>query len=301
VLTNIKSGDLAEHNTSRAYQRIKSRIFRMLKPCGLAVVNADDHRCRNIMSELRGPCLTYAVHADGDLTATVLECFSSEQTFLLSAGNDSISVRTRMIGDHHVSNCLAAAAVGLGLGIELETIARGLEAVERVPGRLERLECGQPFGVFVDAAATPETLALAMKTVRQVTRGRVLVVFGSRTSDEPSRRALIGRVLERGAHFPILTGGYTNNREPLQLAHEILDGFERPHKAQIIPRRSEAIHSALSQAKAGDAVLITGCDPCANPPANGHQLVQDDREIACRWLYSQNMQGGSLPRLRVVG
>ena len=87
-------------------------------------------------------------------------------------------VRTRMIGDHHVSNCLAAAAVGLALGIDWQTIVRGMEAVERVPGRLERLECGQPFSVFVDAASSPESLALAIKTVRQVTRGRVMIVFG---------------------------------------------------------------------------------------------------------------------------
>src|SRR5207302_11267856 len=120
---------------------------------------------------LDGPCMTYALRAEAEITANVLERSPSEQLFLLSAGGDTFPVRTRMIGDHHVSNCLAAAAVGLSLGIELESIVRGLEAVERVPNRLERLECGQPFSVFVDAARSRETLSLAIKTMRQVTRG----------------------------------------------------------------------------------------------------------------------------------
>src|SRR5262245_26780402 len=112
VLTNIRRDHLDLHNTPRAYRRAKRRLFSLLKTGGIAVVNADDHRCRSLLPKLRSSTLTYALHAEADVTATVIERHASEQTFVLSAGSDAIPVRARMIGDHHVSNCLAAAAVG---------------------------------------------------------------------------------------------------------------------------------------------------------------------------------------------
>src|SRR5207237_5572410 len=120
------------------------------------------------LTEMHGGCLTYAIHGEADVTARVLERHSSEQTFLLCAGDETAPVRTRIIGDPHISNCLAAAATGLASGLDLETIVRGLEAIDRVPVRMERLECGQHFSVLVDAADSPQKLAFAIKSVRQV-------------------------------------------------------------------------------------------------------------------------------------
>jgi UDP-N-acetylmuramoyl-L-alanyl-D-glutamate--2,6-diaminopimelate ligase len=300
ILTNIKSEQLTEHNTAAAYQKIKRRIFGLLKPTGVAVVNSDDHRCRNLLAEVEGGCLTFGLHAEADVTASVLERHPSEQTFLISAGDEAAPVRTRMIGDFHVSNCLAAAAVGLALGLDLQTIARGLEAVERVPGRMERLECGQPFSVFVDAGASPETLSLAIKSVRQVTRGRVLVVYGSRDGADPARAALAGRVLERGAQIPILTNDEPAERS-LAAAHELLDGFDRPHKARVIPSRVAAIQFALGEAKPGDTVLIAGRGDRTTALASAKRPAHDDREVACQWLYGAGERELAHPRLRVVG
>jgi UDP-N-acetylmuramoyl-L-alanyl-D-glutamate--2,6-diaminopimelate ligase len=301
VLTNLKQDHLDEHNTPGAYQKIKRRIFSLLKPGGLAVVNADDHRCRNLLTKIDGACLTYALHAEADISASILERSRSEQTFLLTAGDEAAPVRTRMIGDHHVSNCLAAAAVGLALGIDLALIVRGLEKVEYVPGRLERLECGQTFGVYVDSATAPETLSQAIKTVRQVTHGRVFVVYGSRGGSDKAQRALAGRVLERGAHVPILTSDDPGHEEPLQIAHDLLDGFERPHKARVMPDRAAAIRWALSQAKEGDAVLISGKGDRGGQLIGRKRVKHDDREIACQWLYERDQQPMERPRFRVVG
>jgi UDP-N-acetylmuramoyl-L-alanyl-D-glutamate--2,6-diaminopimelate ligase len=301
VLTNIKSEHLDEHNSAAAYQKIKRRIFSLLKPGGLAIVNADDHRCRNLLQKLRCPSLTFALHGEADITATVIERSVSEQTFLLTAGDDVAPVRARMIGDPHVSNCLAAATVGLASGIELEAIVRGLEAVDRIPGRMERLECGQPFSVFVDAADAPEILSQSIKTVRQVTRGRVFVVHGPRETADSARRALTGRVLELGAHVPIITSHEPGRSAALATAHEVLDGFERPHKAQVIPNRETAIRFALSQARPGDAVLIAGRGDRVTCAGRARTQSYDDREFACQWLYSQDSSVEPRPRFRVVG
>jgi UDP-N-acetylmuramoyl-L-alanyl-D-glutamate--2,6-diaminopimelate ligase len=301
VLTNIRRDHLDLHNTPQAYRKAKRRLFTLLKRGGLAVINADDHRSRSLLPSLGGPCLTYALHAEADLTAEVIERHRSEQTFLLSAGSDTIPVRTRMIGDHHVSNCLAAAAVGLASGIELTTVVQGLEAIDRVPGRLERLECGQPFGVFVDGAAAPETLALSIRAVRRVTSGRVIVVAGCPGSGDKATRPLVGRVLEKCASLPIVTTNDPRHEEPLAIAHDMLDGFERPHKAHVLPDRAEAIRFALSQARDGDSVLITGKGDRSGQIVGRKHLPHDDREVACQWLYERGAEELARPRLRIVG
>lgn len=301
VLTNIRRDHLDLHNTPQAYRKAKRRLFSLLKTGGIAVVNADDHRCRNLLPSLGSACLTYGLHAEADLSAAVIERHRSEQTFILSAGGESIPVRTRMIGDHHVSNCLAAAAVGLASGLDLTTIVQGLEAIDHVPGRLERLECGQPFGVFVDAAAAPETLALSIRAVRQVTTGRVIVVAGCPGSGDKTVRPLVGRVLERGASLPILTANDPRHEEPLAIVHDMLDGFERPHKAHPLPGRAEAIRFALAQAREGDSVLITGKGDRTGQIVGRKRQPHDDREIACRWLYERGAEdlGEGGPRLRI--
>ena len=137
------------------------------------------------------------IESPAEITAVPVEQCISEQTFLLTAGSETVPVRTQMIGTHHIYNCLAAAAVGLAYGIELTTVVRGLESVGHVPGRLERIECGQPFGVFVDFAHTPDALTGVLKTLRQVTSGRLICVFGAggqrdraeTSADGPGRRA----------------------------------------------------------------------------------------------------------------
>ena len=94
-----------------------------------------------------------------------------------------------MIGDHHVSNCLVAAAVGLAYGIDLATVVRGLEAVDRVSGRLERIECGQPFGVFVDYAHTPDALAAVLDTLAGRHRGPADLRVWRRRRSRPAEAA----------------------------------------------------------------------------------------------------------------
>ncbi|MCH7729575.1 MAG: UDP-N-acetylmuramoyl-L-alanyl-D-glutamate--2,6-diaminopimelate ligase, partial [Planctomycetes bacterium] len=242
----------------------------------------------------------FGVHAEADVTATVIECCGSEQTFLLAAGNETVAVRTRMIGNHHVSNCLAAAAAALVLGVDLQAIARGLESLERIPGRLEPVDCGQSFGVFVDSAHTPDSLAVSLKALRQVTSGRLICVFGASGERDPNYRPLLGRIAERTADVSIITTDNPGHEDVLAIAHDIMDGYDRPARARLIPNRTKAIQWAVESAQPGDTVLIAG---------KGHEQFQiightttpfDDREVAKHHLYRLSAENRPISGLHLL-
>ncbi|NLF70806.1 MAG: UDP-N-acetylmuramoyl-L-alanyl-D-glutamate--2,6-diaminopimelate ligase [Candidatus Anammoximicrobium sp.] len=284
VLTNVRRDHLDYHGTIFNYRRIKSRLFEHLKPDGAAVVNADDAASKFVLRNLHRPVLTVGMHAPAELTATVVERHPCEQTFLLTAGDETAAVQTRMFGDHHVYNCLGAAAVGLLMGLDLTTVARGLEAVTMIPGRLEPVVAGQPFGVYIDAAHSPDALSVALRSLRQVTSGRVICVYGAAAHGDPSQRPLLGRVAERMAHLGVITSDRARGQEPLQIVHDILDGYDRPARAHVLPGRVEAIRWALSQARPGDAVLIAGKGGQPSQAVRS-QPGADDRLVARQWLY----------------
>ena len=258
VLTNLRRQHLDRHNTLAAYRAAKERIFSLLRSDGAAVINIDDPYSRSLLERLKCPALTVSLHHQADVTATLLERCASEQTFLLEAGADSVPVRTRMVGDHHIHNCLSATAVGLLSGLDLPTIARGLEAVAMIPGRMERLECGQDFAVYIDEARSHDGLAMCLKTARQVTPGRVICVMSPSASGDPSERPLLGRVLEKSSQVRVITSEASAHMNALGRAHEVLDGFENPGQAHVIPSRDKAIAWAMEHARFGDAVVICG-------------------------------------------
>jgi UDP-N-acetylmuramoyl-L-alanyl-D-glutamate--2,6-diaminopimelate ligase len=257
VLTNLRQAHKEQHGSTANYRAITQRIFDLLGEGGVAVLNADDPGSQSVLSNLNRPVLTFGLHRQADVTAHVLERSLGEQTFYLEAGSDCIPVRTRMIGDHHLYNCLAAAAVGLLYGVPLATIARGLEAVEAIPGRLERIDCGQDFGLLVDEASSHDSLAMCLKTARQVTTGRVICVTSAATTD-PAQRALIGRVLEKHASISVITSESGKAPKSLAFAHDVLDGFQHPGKADAIPSRDKAIRWAIEEAREGDTVVLCG-------------------------------------------
>jgi UDP-N-acetylmuramoyl-L-alanyl-D-glutamate--2,6-diaminopimelate ligase len=233
-----------------------------------------------------GPVLTVAVESEAEITATLLEQCPSEQTILLSAGSEAIPVRTRMIGIQHVYHCLTAAAIGLAYGIDLPTVVRGLEAIDYVPGRLERIECGQPFGVFVDHAHTPKALSTCLRTLREVVCGRLICVFGTQGERSQGRRPRLGRAVERGADLAVITDDNPRDEDPQAIIEDILGGLKHPAEAEVIPDRAEAIAWALSQARPGDAVLIAGKGHRTQQIAGAGRGYFDDRQVARHWLYS---------------
>jgi UDP-N-acetylmuramoyl-L-alanyl-D-glutamate--2,6-diaminopimelate ligase len=296
-VTNVRRDHLDYHHTLRDYRLTKSRLLDYLGGEGFAVINADDPTSAGYLPTIQSPALTVAMRSQAEITGTLIERYTSEQTFLLSAGSETMPVRTRMIGAHHVYNCLVAAAVGLAFGIDLATVVRGLETVESVPGRLERIECGQPFSVFVDYAHTPDALEGVLDALREVVAGRLICVFGAGGDRDREKRPLMARAVETGADLAVVTTDNPRSEDPQAIQDEVMSGFFNPDAARAIADRYEAIGWALSEARPGDCVLVAG---------KGHEDYQiigdvrsdfDDRQVARDWLYRLGAEATSLDEI----
>ncbi|MEN6449029.1 MAG: Mur ligase family protein, partial [Thermoguttaceae bacterium] len=253
-------------NSTRARHQATIKLLGQLRNgSGFAVINADDPGSAGYIRELTCPVLTVGLRSAAEVTATPIDQCLTTQTFLITAGSQSVAVETPMIGRQHIYHFLATAAVGLGLGIDLTTSVRGMEYAGQVPGELERIECGQPFGVFVDGARTAGSLARALKTLRDVSVGRLICVFSRCSQRESDERHLIGRTVEQHADVALATSD-----EP------------RDRKA--------AIRRAIGMAASGDCVLIAGRGRRTQSPG---KRPLDDREVAKDCLYSGQWAVGS--------
>ena len=278
-VTNVTDAHLDCHNTVQSYRETKRRILEYLSPTGVTVLNADDPVSLKWLDRVAGPVLTYGLgptseSTAAELTATVIETHANEQTFVLTAGSDSVAVRTSIIGAHHVSNCLAAASVSLSYGINLQTIAAGLEAVERLPARMERVDCGQGFPVFVDAADTAEALRASLRTARRLAQRRVICVWGETSAGKGSEHLEISLVLNRMADLAIVTQPLTQTNE------QIAD-------VEVVANRQEAIACAIAIADPGDVVVIAGSrvNPSIEFGSTDESLT--DWELARQLLYAR--------------
>ncbi len=284
-VTNVTRDHLDYHGSLRKYRLAKARLFEQLPAEGFAVINADDPVATDYLRQIDGPVLTVGINAAAEIVATPIEQFQSEQTFLITAGSETVPVRTQMIGTHHIYNCLVATAVGLTYGIDLPTVVRGLEEAGHVPGRLERVECGQPYGVFVDYAHTPDALRSSLAALRQVTSGRLICVFGAGGNRDQQKRPLMGQAVEALADVAVVTSDNPRFEDPQAIVDDILLGFRRPASACVVLDREEAVREALAMAQPGDCVIIAGKGHETYQTIGDQKLPMDDRQIAQDWLY----------------
>jgi UDP-N-acetylmuramoyl-L-alanyl-D-glutamate--2,6-diaminopimelate ligase len=176
-------------------------------------------------------------------------------------------------------------AVGLATGLDLSTIAKGLETAGSIPGRLERVECGQSFGVWVDSARSTGQLANAIASLRQVTTGKVWCICSIEEGQSSLQRRRMGEIIERAADHAVITRTTIDQVIDYEPAHQILDGFQDPANAQLIPNRFKAIEWTLQQAQPGDAVLVAGCGERPFALIGEHKWTITDRDVCQAWLY----------------
>ncbi|MEQ8838760.1 MAG: Mur ligase family protein, partial [Lacipirellulaceae bacterium] len=251
-MTNLPSATTGSFPTAQAYRDSQRRTFELLAEDGVAILNGDDQECCKLVTEANGPSFLFGMGGQSQIRAEILHQNACEQVFLLTVGRQSAAIRTAILGDHHIANCLAAATTALAHGIELEAIARGIELISSLPGRMQRVDCGQDFPVFVDAARTPAALHSTLKTARQIASGKVICVLGDQASANSNENAVIQNVVCKMADVAIVT-------ESLALVSENWpQRNDSDTETQIAQNRQEAIQWAVAAAELGDVVVIAG-------------------------------------------
>ena len=271
IVTNITQDHFDYHGSFEAYRKAKSRIIDQVKRSGLVVVNMDDPASASLVGQTNGnvQVRTYGCHQQADVFAENIRCHASGSEFRLRSGLDAVDVHTPLIGLHNVSNALAAAAAASHFGVPLSEVAEGIAALEVVPGRLERVNCGQPFHVYVDYAHTHDALARSIEAVRQVTTGRIICVFGAGGNRDKSKRPLLGRASGR-ADLAVVTSDNPRHESPQAIIDEVLIGCREAEVSLYVESdRRAAIEWAIENAQPGDAVLVAG---------KGHETVQIVRD-----------------------
>jgi UDP-N-acetylmuramoyl-L-alanyl-D-glutamate--2,6-diaminopimelate ligase len=275
-VTNVTEAHLELHNSIQSYRDAKRRILSLLSPTGVTILNADDPVCMKWIDQVTGPVLTYGLGNQAEIRGRIIERHSNEQVFVLTAGSESTAVRTTIVGEHHVSNCLAAAAAALAHGIDLQTSAQGIQSVEHLPARMERVDCGQGFPVYVDAAETPDALRATLRAARQLSRNRVICVLGDRIIASATEDYAVCQIVRRMADLAIVTrplaGSSDRNSATVELAAD----------------RGEAIAWAVSLAEPGDVVVIAGSQSQPRPTFGVKPDELGDAEITRRLLYARS-------------
>jgi UDP-N-acetylmuramoyl-L-alanyl-D-glutamate--2,6-diaminopimelate ligase len=296
VFTNLSPEHLNFHGSMDAYLRDKAKLFYMLDRSidkgieKVAVVNADDPHSAEIEAATRARAVWYGIYAetgragDGEtgrrgedtdrrpepapthhsfVRATDVELLPIGSRFQLVTPIGTIAVDSRLAGRFNVYNWLAAAAVGISQGATLEQIRHAMATTDSVPGRMQRIDRGQPFAVVVDFAHTPQALEKALTTLRQGTRGKLLVVFGQAGERDPGNRPEMGRLAARLSDFAIFTTDDPRFEDPMAIAEQIArgakaEGWREGRNYLKISDREDAIRELFRRALPGDMVLLAG-------------------------------------------
>jgi UDP-N-acetylmuramyl-tripeptide synthetase len=286
VFTNLTRDHLDYHKTMENYWYAKQRLFdgRLGSRPRTSVINLDDAHGVELANRLKSESqrvVTYAVKSNADITAHDPEFSLAGMKFRLRTPENEIDFRSPLVGPPHVYNTLAAVASGLSLGYSLAVITEALSKCTGAPGRFEGVPHDGDFAVVVDYAHSDDALLNVLRTAREVTRGRIITVFGCGGDRDRSKRAPMGEAAGSLSDVVILTSDNPRTEDPNQILADAEEGIQKTGKPyEKIADRREAIHQAIAQARADDLVLIAG---------KGHEDYQiigrevfhfDDKEVA---------------------
>lgn len=302
AFTNLTQDHLDYHASMEEYFGAKQRLFAEVLPKSrargrMAVVNADDPRSDDIVKGWTGKTLRVSTgaHAAADVVALEARYGLDGTEARIKTPKGTFEIRTHLVGEHNLSNALVAVGMALAMGFSRSRILRGLAALERVPGRLDRIPDAQGRRVFVDYAHTPDALERTLGALRPLTEGRLIVVFGCGGDRDATKRPLMGKVVAQSADLAIVTNDNPRSEDPRAIAAAVEQGLleggfgrlqgEAKSKTYLVELdRRAAIRAAIGLLGEKDVLVIAG---------KGHETYQiigaehrrfDDREEARRLL-----------------
>jgi UDP-N-acetylmuramoyl-L-alanyl-D-glutamate--2,6-diaminopimelate ligase len=283
VFTNLSQDHLDFHKDMEDYAAAKRKLF---SQCREGWLNADDPWTPFMLEGAECPCRTFSAERnDADLVAKDVRLSASGVRFAAMSGGKLAITKLGIPGMFSVYNALAVMAAGLGLGISLADCAEAMESAKGVKGRMELVPSDGDYAILIDYAHKPDALEKVLKTLRPVTRGRLIVLFGCGGDRDRGKRPIMGRVAAENADFVVVTSDNPRTEEPMDIINEILPGLENSQKPyKMICDRPEAIRWAIDNALPGDVILLAG---------KGHEDYQiighekhhmDEREIVRDFL-----------------
>jgi len=270
VFTNLSPEHLDFHGTLQKYLEAKSELFAMLASSTdkgvpkTAVLNGDDKHWRYLADRAEGAkIVTYGIEALCDVQGAILASDASGSRMRITASGQSVELTLPLVGRFNVHNALAAAAAGLAGGATLQNARDALLRARAVRGRMERVESGQPFSVIVDYAHTPESLDKVLGLLRPLTKGKLIVVFGSAGERDRAKRPALAAVAAKYADLFVITQEDPRLEEPAKILEEIEKGAIDAGKQKgtdylVIDDRHDAVGEAIRRATADDTVLLAG-------------------------------------------
>ena len=283
VWTNFSRDHLDFHPTVEDYYAAKAKLFLATEgqPAPqIAVLNADDAHCSAISNQTPARIVRFGIEQPADVTARKWKAGRSGISLTAQTPAGPVELESPLVGRHNVYNLLAATAAAIGLGATSEQIRQGVRSL-RVPGRMEAVDLGQPFGVYVDYAHTEEALKSLVASGRELApQGHLLVVFGCGGDRDRTKRPLMG-LAAAACDRVILTSDNPRSEDPLQIINDVTVGLQKARANYVIePDRGAAIERALAEARAGDAVLIAGKGHETFQMVGDRRIPFDDRESA---------------------
>ncbi len=294
IVTNITYDHLDYHRTYQNYRAAKARLFESLRTSyqkpnvpKVSVLNADDSSYDFLEPYAAERCYSYGIEHPSDVQATGIRLSPAGTSFTAVTTEGSFEVLSPLVGMFSVYNILASIAMGISQGVSFEVMQRGIAAMGGVIGRMERVEMGQDFTVMVDFAHTPNALEKALTTVRPLTRGNVIVVFGCAGLRDHSKRPIMGEIAGRLADYTFLTAEDPRTEDVNDIMQQIARGCQRARRREgvhfwKVADRGKAIAAAIRMAQPGDLVLVTGkghersmCYGAAEHPWSEHAAVRE--------------------------
>ena len=286
AFTNLTQDHLDYHKTMEAYFQAKAALFTdaPVDVCVICTDNEYGRRLLDLCKSVGRKTVSVGGSFDADVRLVNAEFDPHSTNLTFNVNGQDVALTLPLVGRFNVENALVTFGIGLGLGYSVETIVKALETAPQVPGRLERVtgkvNANPGFGVLVDYAHTPDSVAKAISACKAVTPGRVICVFGCGGDRDATKRPKMGRAA-LDADIAVVTSDNPRTEDPASIIEQILPGMEGgKDRTHVYLDRKEAINFALSLAQPGDSVLIAG---------KGHEDYQivgttkhhfDDREVA---------------------
>lgn len=293
IFTNLSAEHLDYHENIRNYRAEKLKLVKGLGPETFAILNADHNASKHFAENTRSQIIWYGIKKKkADVTAEAIHTGTDTTTFLLNTQWGKRTITLKLIGRHNIYNALAAAANGLAMGFTIDTVKTGIESLCTVPGRLERIDCGRDFRIYVDFAHTHQALQVTLSALRETTTGRILLVFGCGGDRDRKKRPKMGHIAEKYSDIFWITSDNPRSEDPDKIISEIKEGVKKDACFRLQSDRKTAIEEALFEAKTGDIILIAGKGHEQHQISKDTIIPFDDREIVRQFLQNTLVLNG---------